>query len=106
MTLSLVRNPDIVAGIADRNPAPFTVGFAAETNDVVDYARGKLENKGLDLIVANDVSDTAIGFNSEENAVTLVWRDGEQAVPQASKGTIARKIIDRIAEMTGESSVE
>ncbi len=106
MTLSLVRNPDIVAGIAARNPAPITVGFAAETNDVVGYARGKLENKGLDLIVANDVSDTAIGFNSEENAVTLVWRDGEQAVPQASKGTIARKIIDRIAEMVGESSAE
>ena len=106
MTLSLVRNPDIVAGIAARDPAPFTVGFAAETNDVLDYARGKLAAKDLDLIVANDVSDTTIGFNSEENAVTLVWRDGEQVLPQASKGTVARQIIDRIAAMTGESSTE
>ncbi len=106
MTLSLVRNPDIVAGIAARDPSPFTVGFAAETNDVIDYARGKLAAKGLDLIVANDVSDMSIGFNSEENAVTLVWQDGEQVIPQASKGTVARQIIDRIAKMMGESSAE
>ena len=106
MTLSLVRNPDIVAGIAARATAPFTVGFAAETNEVIDYARGKLVNKGLDLIVANDVSDTAIGFNSEENAVTLVWQDGERVIPRASKGTVARQIIDQIAAMLGESSTE
>jgi len=106
MTLSMVRNPDIVAGIAARENGPFTVGFAAETNDLIDYARGKLANKGLDLVVANDVSDTAIGFNSEENAVTLVWRDGEHALAQASKGTIARHIIDHIAAMLAESSPE
>ena len=106
MTLSLVRNPDIVAGIAARGSAGFTVGFAAETNDVIDYARGKLTNKGLDLIVANDVSDPTIGFNSEENAVTLVWQDGEQVIPQSSKDTVARHIIDRIAAMLDKSSSE
>jgi len=104
MTLSMVRNPDIVAGIAAKEPGPFTVGFAAETNDLIEYARGKLVSKGLDLVVANDVSDTTIGFNSEENAVTLVWQDGEQAIAQASKGTVAKQIIDRIAAMLPHSS--
>ena len=106
MSLSLVRNPDIVAGIAARDSAPFTVGFAAETNNVIDYARGKLANKGLDLIVANDVSDPNIGFNSEENAVTLVWQDGERVIPQSSKDTVARHIIDQIAAMLDKSSSE
>jgi phosphopantothenoylcysteine decarboxylase/phosphopantothenate--cysteine ligase len=99
MSIELVRNPDIVASVAALEPHPFTVGFAAETSDLVSYARGKLRNKGLDLVVANDVADQQIGFNSEENAVTLVWSTGEKVLPQASKGSIARQIIDQIAAM-------
>ena len=98
MTLELVRNPDIVAAVANSGHDTFTVGFAAETTDVLDYARGKLQNKGLDLIVANDVANQAIGFNSDDNAVTLVWQGGEQALEQARKGVIASQIIAKIAQ--------
>jgi phosphopantothenoylcysteine decarboxylase / phosphopantothenate---cysteine ligase len=98
ITLELVRNPDIVAAIADSGHDSFTVGFAAETTDVLAYARGKLEKKGLDLIVANDVANQAIGFNSDDNAVTLIWHDGEQKLPQARKTVIASQIIAKIAQ--------
>jgi len=98
-TLSLVKNPDIVATVAAHRARPFTVGFAAETRDVVNYARKKLVSKNLDLIVANDVSDTSVGFNSDENAVTLVWKDGEQVLSQAGKSTIARQIFAKIVEL-------
>ncbi len=97
ITLELVRNPDIVARVAASENRPFTVGFAAETNDVLVYARDKMTRKDLDMIVANDVSDRAIGFNSDHNAVTVLWRDGEQVLEQSSKGNIARQIIELIA---------
>lgn len=97
LTLTLERNPDIVAAVAAQTPRPFTVGFAAETNDVQKYARGKLERKGLDMVIANDVSDPTIGFNSDQNAVTVVWPGGEQTLPLASKTTVAREIITWIA---------
>jgi phosphopantothenoylcysteine decarboxylase/phosphopantothenate--cysteine ligase len=76
------------------------VGFAAETNDVLPYAKDKMTRKGLDMIVANDVSNQAIGFNSEDNAVTILWPDGELALEQASKDEIARQIVALIAEKT------
>lgn len=95
--LTLVRNPDIVAAVAASRPRPFTVGFAAETGDPVDYARDKLQRKGLDLIVANDVSRSDIGFNSDSNAVTLVWAGGSKVLDIASKKTIAHGIIAEIA---------
>ncbi len=98
-TLALTRNPDIVATIASSSDQVFTVGFAAETRDVLEYARGKLEKKGLDLIVANDVSAAGIGFNSEDNAATLIWPDGEEPLPQARKHEIARQIIAKIATL-------
>ena len=96
-SLELVRNPDIVATVSSTNPRPFTVGFAAETNDVVQYARGKMQRKGLDMIVANDVSKQDIGFNSDENAVTVVWPDGEHSLAQSSKLNIARQVVELIA---------
>ena len=98
ITLQLVRNPDIVAAVAADSKRPFTVGFAAETNDVLAYARDKMQRKGLDMIVANDVSDQAIGFNSDDNAATVLWRDGERALERAGKGTIARQIMALIAQ--------
>lgn len=97
MTLHLVRNPDIVASVAQRRPKPFTVGFAAETSQVEMHARDKLERKNLDLIVANDVSAPGIGFNSENNAVLALWRDGELRIDTRSKTLVARELIELIA---------
>lgn len=100
VTLQLVRTPDIVAAVAASDQRPYTVGFAAETNDVLAYAREKMQRKGLDMIVANDVSDQSIGFNSNENAATVLWHDGEQVLERASKGVIARQIVHLIAQRT------
>lgn len=100
MTLHLVRNPDILATLAThaRRPA-YCVGFAAETDDVLGYASDKLTRKNLDLIVANDVSQAGIGFNSDDNAVTLIDRSlTPNPLPQASKQKLARQIIARIAQ--------
>ena len=98
MELHLVKNPDIVATVASLSNKPFTVGFAAETRDVISYARGKLAKKGLDMIVANDVSQAGIGFNSDENAVTLVTADQQTSIPQTSKRQLAVQLIEQIAK--------
>lgn len=97
LTITMVENPDIVATIAQQDPKPYVVGFAAETQDVLRYARDKILRKKLDMIVANDVSQAGIGFNSDENAVTAIWPDQEQALPQASKNQIAAQLIQLIA---------
>lgn len=98
MQLSLVRNPDILATLAARSERPWCVGFAAETHDVLSYARDKLQRKNLDLIIANDVSQPDIGFNSDNNSVTLIDRSlHQQHLPQASKSKLARTIIELIA---------
>ncbi len=96
MTLTLVRNPDIVASVAQLRPKPFTVGFAAETQRVKEYARDKLERKNLDMIIANDVAMPGIGFNSENNAVIVLWQDGEIEIGEQSKAHIAREILTLI----------
>ncbi|WP_121349645.1 bifunctional phosphopantothenoylcysteine decarboxylase/phosphopantothenate--cysteine ligase CoaBC, partial [Pseudomonas aeruginosa] len=75
LLLQLVRNPDILATLAQREDRPFSVGFAAETENLLDYAARKLKDKNLDLIVANDVANPSIGFNSDENAITVIDRD-------------------------------
>lgn len=97
MTLTLVENPDIVATIAQQQPKPYVIGFAAETQSVLEYARGKIERKNLNMIVANDVSQAGIGFNSDENAVTAIWPEQEQVLEQASKSQIASQLIELIA---------
>ncbi len=99
MTLTLVRNPDILATLASHSERPgFCVGFAAETQDLLGYARDKLQRKNLDLIIANDVSQSGIGFNSDDNAVTLIDRDLTSThLPQASKQKLARDLISRLA---------
>jgi phosphopantothenoylcysteine decarboxylase/phosphopantothenate--cysteine ligase len=98
VSLQLARNADIVAAVAASEQRPYTVGFAAETHNVLAYARDKMHSKGLDMIVANNVADQAIGFNSEENAVSVLWHDGEQELARASKDTIARQIVRLIAQ--------
>lgn len=99
MTISMVKNPDIIASVAALTEnRPFTVGFAAETQDVESYARGKLVKKNLDLICANDVSVKGQGFNSNNNAITVYWKDGKQSLTLASKQQIAHQIMMTIAE--------
>lgn len=98
MELHLVKNPDIVATVAGHAQRPFTVGFAAETRDVLQYARGKLARKKLDLIIANDVSRSDIGFNSDQNAVTVVSAEGELELPCTPKRQLAGQLIRMIAD--------
>ena len=99
LLLQMVRNPDILATLAGRDDRPFSVGFAAETENLLEYATRKLRDKNLDLIVANDVANPSIGFNSEENAVTVIDRQQHQTrFSQASKGHIARQLITFIAD--------
>lgn len=97
MTLTLVKNPDIVASVAAlAEGRPFTVGFAAETQDVEQYARDKLTRKNLDLICANDVSREGQGFNSDQNALHLYWPQGDKALPLASKADIGNQLVSEI----------
>ena len=98
MSLELVKNPDIIATVAAQARAPFTVAFAAESEQVLDYARAKLARKKVDCIIANDISAAGIGFNSDENAVTLIDRRGETSFEQQSKVQLARELIARLAE--------
>ncbi|WP_404973378.1 bifunctional phosphopantothenoylcysteine decarboxylase/phosphopantothenate--cysteine ligase CoaBC [Vibrio campbellii] len=100
MTINMVKNPDIVATVANMTEQrPFTVGFAAETNDVETYARGKLMKKNLDMICANDVSVEGQGFNSNDNAITLFWPEGEQALALESKEALSFRILEKMHEL-------
>lgn len=97
LTLTLVKNPDIIATIAQMPNRPLMVGFAAESENLVEYARAKLIRKNLDLVVANNISEAGIGFNSDNNAVTLVDHQGETALNTQSKRVLARELVARIA---------
>ena len=96
MTFTLVENPDVAAtlGKAKRSGQVF-VGFAAETNDVLAHARDKLARKNLDMIVANDVTRPGAGFDVDTNIVTLITKDGQEALPMMSKAEVAQRILDR-----------
>jgi len=96
LVLDLVRNPDILASVAALKPAPFTVGFAAETEDVEQHARRKLEGKHLDLIAANRVG-ADLGFESEENSLLLIGREGVTPLPTQPKAQLARALIRHVA---------
>ncbi len=97
MQIELVRSRDILASVAALADAPFTVGFAAETNNVRDYAMGKLEKKKLDMIVANRVGDDC-GFDADDNLVEVYWNGGEQAFERAAKTDLAQGIIKLVAQ--------
>ena len=96
----LVKNPDILHELTSgRHDGQVIVGFAAETEHLLDYAARKLKDKNLDLIVANDVANPSIGFNSEENACSVIDRDLHATLfAQTSKGKIARQLISFIAQ--------
>ena len=99
LTLELVRTPDILAEVATQEQAlKLVVGFAAETHDVEKYARGKLADKHLDLIIANQVGITGGGFESDQNAATAYWGDGQRAFPGTAKTQLAEQLLDLIAE--------
>ncbi len=104
MVIELTPNPDIVASIAHLKDRPFTVGFAAETQHLRQHAKDKLLRKNLDLIVANDVANSEIGFNSDDNAVTLIWRDGEQDIAKTSKRQLAAILIKQIAMLFNQQA--
>ncbi|MFZ7241284.1 bifunctional phosphopantothenoylcysteine decarboxylase/phosphopantothenate--cysteine ligase CoaBC [Avibacterium avium] len=98
LTLELVKNPDIIAAVAALNEnRPFVVGFAAETQNVAQYAQDKLVRKNLDLICANDVSNGQ-GFNGDDNLLQLLWRDGSVQLPRSHKKDLAVQLAQQIVE--------
>jgi phosphopantothenoylcysteine decarboxylase/phosphopantothenate--cysteine ligase len=103
MELSLVKNPDILAQISLSNQRPFCVGFAAETQNIEEYARKKLLDKKLDLIFANNAADT---FNSESALATAYWPEGEHPFPRSSKSSLARDMVSLIARCYRKSKTE
>ncbi|GAA6151185.1 bifunctional phosphopantothenoylcysteine decarboxylase/phosphopantothenate--cysteine ligase CoaBC [Pseudoteredinibacter isoporae] len=98
MTLEMIKNPDILADVASAQQRPFCVGFAAETQEVERYARGKLERKKLDMVIANDVSQQGIGFNSDDNQVLIVDANGSKPLDKLSKTELARHLVKEISE--------
>jgi phosphopantothenoylcysteine decarboxylase / phosphopantothenate---cysteine ligase len=102
LVLTMVENPDIIASVASHSPKPFCVGFAAETQDLAEHAQQKMHAKGLDMICANDVSNSAIGFNSEQNAVSVYINEttekpyAAEIIDQAPKQQVAKQIINKI----------
>jgi phosphopantothenoylcysteine decarboxylase/phosphopantothenate--cysteine ligase len=106
-TLTLVRTPDVLMTASTKVQAnkkrPVLVGFAAETHDVIGYAKGKLTRKGLDLIVANDVSAPGAGFAVDTNAVTFIDADGTTQAAQGTKREVAARLWDLVADRMGKS---
>jgi phosphopantothenoylcysteine decarboxylase/phosphopantothenate--cysteine ligase len=97
VNLPLRKTPDILEALSKVKPRPFIVAFAAETNDLADNAKKKLQTKGADLIVANDVSDTAIGFDADQNEALLIARDGTTLnIARAPKIVVANRILDEV----------
>ncbi len=97
LTLTLVRNPDILSAVSRSPDRPFCVGFAAETNDLEAYAEAKRRAKGLDMIAANKVGSDQ-GFESDNNALLVLWEDGRQMLPMQSKAALAGQLVDLIVE--------
>lgn len=98
LVIELTKNPDIVAGVAALADKPFTVGFAAETQDIETYARDKLNRKKLDMIAANNVALVGQGFNSDDNALSVFWSSGYVDLPLTNKTQLAHHLLTLIAE--------
>ncbi len=103
MTLDLIQTPDILAAVAASRPRPFTVGFAAETENLLEQARAKLQRKGLDMIAANRVGPDR-GFETDDNALWLLWPGGEKDLGRASKWELARRLVNLISEHYGQKN--
>jgi phosphopantothenoylcysteine decarboxylase/phosphopantothenate--cysteine ligase len=97
LTINFEKNPDIVSTVATANESLFVVGFAAESTGVENYAKGKLKTKGLNAIIANDISRSDIGFNSDDNEVSWIDTDSSIAFSKRSKTQLSRDLIAQIA---------
>jgi phosphopantothenoylcysteine decarboxylase/phosphopantothenate--cysteine ligase len=105
ITIKMIKNPDIVAGVAALlKNRPYVVGFAAETNNVEEYARQKRMSKNLDLICANDVSQAGQGFNSENNALHLFWQEGDKVLPLERKELLGHLLLNEIVTRYDEKN--
>ncbi|MGB7802726.1 bifunctional phosphopantothenoylcysteine decarboxylase/phosphopantothenate--cysteine ligase CoaBC [Buttiauxella sp.] len=105
ITIKMIKNPDIVAGVAALlTHRPYVVGFAAETNNVEEYAQQKRVSKNLDLICANDVSQAGQGFNSENNALHLFWQDGDKVLPLERKELLGHLLLNEIVTRYDEKN--
>jgi len=102
LSFELERTEDIVAAVAAKTDGPFTVGFAAETNDLEEHALAKLQAKSLDMIAANSIGQqqdgTPIGFESDKNALSVYWHGGKKIFPLTKKSKLARQLVELIAE--------
>ncbi len=98
LTLTLTPTPDILRTVATRAGAPFTVGFAAETERLAEHARGKLTSKSLNMIAANLVGRVGTGFESDDNELSVFWKGGERQLGKAAKQALARDLVAIIAE--------
>jgi phosphopantothenoylcysteine decarboxylase / phosphopantothenate---cysteine ligase len=105
MTLDLEPTPDILKELSARRNSQLVIGFAAETDNVLENARQKLVSKNLDAIVVNDVSREGVGFDSDRNAVTIITRDEVVDVPETMKWEVAQRVLDQIVKLRQRKSV-
>jgi len=103
-TLFLQKTKDILASVAALKQRPFVVGFAAETDQLEVYAKGKLLRKGIDLIAANWVGQKQGGFDKDENALHVFWHEGEKKLAMTDKKTLAHQLIELIMERMNEKN--
>jgi len=104
LTLTFVKNPDILKDVAALPTGPFTVGFAAESQNIEEYAKKKLAVKKLDMIAANDITADGLGFNSDKNALHVFWQEGDKQLPAASKNQLAAELMTLIAKHYNENN--
>lgn len=102
MTLDLTPAPDILAEISRHKKSQLIIGFAAETENVIENARKKLQSKSLDAIVVNDVSREGVGFDSDRNAVTIITASGTVPVPETTKWEVAQRVLDCVVGLKGK----
>ncbi len=102
MTLQLVQNPDILKTVAQQENRPFTVGFAAETEKLIEHATAKLHRKQLDMIIANNVANRDIGFNADDNETVIITTGATVTLEKMSKTSLARHLIQAIATAASE----
>ncbi|MCY7376069.1 MAG: bifunctional phosphopantothenoylcysteine decarboxylase/phosphopantothenate--cysteine ligase CoaBC, partial [Pyrinomonadaceae bacterium] len=100
LTLELEKTPDILSNVSqNRHENLLVVGFAAETNEVIEYAKSKMAKKNLDLVVANDITQTGAGFNTDTNIATIITRENEISLPLMPKRELADKILDEVIKL-------
>ena len=100
LTLELMKNPDILRELGTLKKSQVLVGFAAETQNILEYANKKLVEKNLDFIVANDVTAEGAGFGVSTNIALIIWREGKvETFDKMSKAALAEKILERVADL-------